>query len=276
MQLPVNAFKQALCTPGAPAQIGLWLALGDAGAAEICAGAGFDWLVVDGEHAPNTLTTMLAQLRALAAYPGVQPVARIAATGASGALAEVQLKQVLDLGFQTVLVPMVDSAAQAQALVRAVRYPLPQDDAEPGTAPGGVRGLAGARASRWGRIDGYARRANREICLLLQVETRAGLDALEAICAVDGVDGVFIGPADLSAALGRIGAPQAVQAQIDAAIGRIVACGKAAGILATDPALAEHYLRLGARFVAVGLDTQLLLRGCDLLAARFKPGPRAG
>ena len=262
MPMPINPFKQAL-RERRP-QIGLWMGLAHAYTAEICALAGFDWLVIDGEHAPNDLRSILSQLQTLAAYPASQPVTRIP-------VGETALiKQVLDLGAQTLLVPMVDTPEQAAELVRACRYP----QADGG---GGVRGMAGARASRWGVYEDYARRANEEVCLLVQVESRLGLQNLDAIAATPGVDGVFIGPADLSASMGHIGQPghPEVKAAIDEAIARILRAGKAPGILTLDPAMARHYLALGALFVAVGLDTQILLRHTSALAASFRPGAAA-
>ncbi len=262
MPIPINPFKQAL-RERRP-QIGLWMGLAHAYTAEICALAGFDWLVIDGEHAPNDLRTILSQLQTLAAYPASQAVTRIP-------VGETALiKQVLDLGAQTLLVPMVDTPEQAAELVRACRYP----QADGG---GGVRGMAGARASRWGVYEDYARRANEEVCLLVQVESRLGLQNLDAIAATPGVDGVFIGPADLSASMGHIGQPghPEVKAAIDDAIARILRAGKAPGILTLDPAMARHYLALGALFVAVGLDTQILLRHTSALAASFRPGAAA-
>lgn len=256
---PDNAFKTALAH--GPAQIGLWLGLADPYAAELCATSGFDWLLIDGEHAPNDLRSMLAALQAVAPYP-VQPVVRV--PEGSTAL----IKQVLDIGATTVLVPMVDSAEQAQALVRAMRYP-----------PQGVRGVGSglARSSRWNAYPHYLHEANDRVCLLVQVETVAGLAALDAIAAVEGVDGIFIGPADLSASMGYLGQPNhpEVRKAIDAAIAAIVRAGKAAGILCTDETLARHYLQLGARFVAVGVDTTLLATATRALAARFKTAEAA-
>jgi len=180
MHTPVNTFKQAL-RERRP-QIGLWMGLASDYTAEICALAGFDWLVIDGEHSPNDLNRILAQLKTLAAYPGSHAVARVP-------VGETALiKQYLDLGAQNILVPMVDTAEQAAQLVRAMRYP--QDDGQ-----GGVRGMAGARASRWGHYADYFKRANEEVCLIVQVETLEALKNLDAIAATPGVDGVFIGPA---------------------------------------------------------------------------------
>ncbi len=272
MQTPVNAFKQAM-SEGRP-QIGLWLGLANAYTAEICAGAGFDWLLLDGEHAPNGLTDVLAQLQATAAYPASHPIARVPfGHGEAGA---ALIKQYLDLGVQTLLVPMVDTPEQAAALARATRYP--QDDGQ-----GGIRGMAGARASRWGRYPQYAKEANEQVCLLVQAETRLALQHLDAIAATPGVHGVFIGPADLSASMGHVGNPghPEVQRAIEDAIARIRRAGKAAGILTSDEAQARHYIELGALFVAVGLDTQILARQTSALAARFKgaapaPAPVAG
>lgn len=261
MQLPINTFKQAL--QNKQAQIGLWLGLSDSYTTEICAGAGFDWLLVDGEHAPNDLRSILQQLQTIAGYPTSHPIARVPM--GHGKVGEMLIKQYLDLGVSTLLVPMVDTAGQAEALVRAVRYP--QNDGE-----GGIRGMAGARASRFGRYPDYAHEANAQICLLVQAETQTALNNLDAIASVEGVDGIFIGPADLSASLGHVNNPDhpAVQAAIEDAIARINKAGKAVGILTTDEALAKHYLAVGALFVAVGLDTHLLARHTSALAARFK------
>lgn len=262
MHTPHNLFKQAL--KDKRPQIGLWMGLASDYSAEICALAGFDWLVIDGEHAPNDLGSILAQLKTLAAYPGSHAVARVP-------VGETALiKQYLDLGAQNILVPMVDTPEQAAQLVRAMRYP--QNDGQ-----GGVRGMAGARASRWGHYTDYHQRANEEVCLLVQAETVQALKNLDAIAATPGVDGVFIGPADLSAAMGHVGNPghPEVQAVIEDAIARILKVGKAPGILTADRALAERYLQLGAVFVAVGLDTQILVRQTSDLAAHFKASVQA-
>ena len=262
MDMPINTFKQRLRS--GEAQIGLWLGLADAYCAELAANAGFDWLLIDGEHAPNDLRTMLGQLQALAPYP-CQPVIRPVIGDTA------LIKQVLDIGVQTLLVPMVESADQARELVRAMHYP-----------PLGVRGVGSAlaRASRWNSIPGYLDKADEQMCLLVQIESREGLANLDAIAAVDGVDGVFIGPADLSASMGFRGNPghPDVQAAIEDAIGRIRQAGKAAGILSADEKLARRYIELGAAFVAVGVDTTVLMRGLQTLAATFKdtPKPAAG
>ena len=251
-----NPFKQALAEKRP--QIGLWLGLADAYSAELCASAGFDWLLIDGEHAPNDLRSILAQLQAIAPYAS-HPIARVPI--GAGHVGTTLIKQYLDLGVQTLLVPMVDTPEQAADLVSAVRYP-----------PQGIRGMAGARASGWGRNPAYVHEANAQVCLLVQAETELSLRHLDAIAALEGVDGVFIGPADLSASMGYVGNPghPAVQAAIADAIARIVKAGKAAGILTPDETQAHRYLELGATFVAVGLDTNLLARTTSALAARFK------
>ncbi len=257
MQTPSNPFKQALADKRA--QIGFWVGLADSYSAEICAGAGFDWLLLDGEHAPNGLASVLQQAQAIAAYPGVNAIARVPL--GHGEAGTALIKQFLDLGVQTILVPMVDTAAQAEAIVRAMRYP-----------PGGIRGMGGARASRWGRYTDYPKSANEHVCLLVQAESREALANLDAIASVDGVDGIFIGPADLSASMGHVGNSDhpEVQAAIEDAFKRIAAAGKAPGILTPNEALARKYLELGALFVAVGLDTNMLARGTSALAAAFK------
>ena len=257
MQTPTNLFKKAL--QDKRPQIGLWMGLASDYTAEICALAGFDWLVIDGEHSPNDLNRILAQLKTLAAYPGSHAVTRVPVGDTA------LIKQYLDLGAQNILVPMVDTPEQAAQLVRAMRYP--QNDGQ-----GGVRGMAGARASRWGHYADYFKRANEEVCLLVQVESLEALKNLDAIAATPGVDGVFIGPADLSASMGHVGnaAHPEVQAAIEDAIARILKAGKAPGILTPDESLAQHYLSLGAVFVAVGLDTQILMKQTSALAARFK------
>lgn len=257
MDMPVNTFKQRL--KRGEAQIGLWLGLADAYCAELAANAGFDWLLIDGEHAPNDLRGMLGQLQAVAPYAS-QPIIR-PVIGDSALI-----KQVLDIGVQTLLVPMVESAAQARELVRAIYYP-----------PHGIRGVGSAlaRASRWNSIPGYLDKADEQMCLLVQIESREGLANLDAIAAVEGVDGVFIGPADLSASMGHRGNPghPEVQAAIEDAILRIQKAGKAAGILSADETLVRRYIELGAAFVAVGVDTTVLMRGLQSLAAKFKDAP---
>ena len=257
MQFPANTFKAAL-RRNEPL-IGLWLGLANPYSAEVVAGAGFDWLLIDGEHAPNTLTTTLAQLQAIAAYPS-QPVVRVPCNDT------VLIKQALDIGAQTLLVPMVQNAEEARAAVAATRYP-----------PQGVRGVGSAlaRASRWNRVPEYLQRANGEIAVLVQAETREALANLAEISAVDGVDGVFIGPADLAADFGHLGNPghPDVQLAIEAGLKTIRAAGKGAGILSADEAATRRYLSAGATFVAVGVDATLLARSTEQLVARFKRVP---
>lgn len=256
MEIPLNTFKRALAND--EAQIGVWMGLANGYCAELTANAGFDWLLIDGEHAPNDLRTILEQIQAVAPYD-VAPVAR-PPVGDSALI-----KQYLDIGLQTLLIPMIDTAEQARDMVRATRYP-----------PAGIRGVGSAlaRASRWNSIPGYLDKADDEICLLVQVETLKGLENLDEIAAVDGVDGVFIGPADLSASLGHRGNPghPDVQLAIDEGIRRIRKAGKAAGILSADRGLARHYLEIGCTFVAVGVDTSLLMGALKSLAGEFKGG----
>jgi 4-hydroxy-2-oxoheptanedioate aldolase len=253
MELPQNAFKRAL-QAGKP-QIGLWSSLSSNYSVEVIAGAGFDWLLLDSEHSPNDLESLLTQLQAAAPYPTTS-IVRVPWNDM------VTIKRVLDIGAQALLVPYVSTAEEAKAAVSYTRYP-----------PKGVRGVAGTtRASRFGRVKDYAKRAHEEICLLVQVETQAALDNIEAICAVDGVDGVFIGPADLHASMGYVGeiANPKVKPLIDDAIRRIRKAGKAPGILTPNEADAKHWLECGALFVAVGADVGILARGAEALAARFK------
>ncbi|MBU2353863.1 MAG: 4-hydroxy-2-oxoheptanedioate aldolase [Gammaproteobacteria bacterium] len=265
MQTPVNPFKQAMAD--GQAQIGLWLGLADAYSAEIIAGTGYDWLLVDGEHAPNDVRTILHQLQAIASASHVlpagvrppHPIARVPVGNTA------LIKQYLDIGAQTLLVPMVDTAEQAQQLVRATRY-----------APEGVRGMGSAlaRSSRWQAYPQYVHEANQQMCLLVQAETVEALKNLDAIAATPGVDGVFIGPADLSASMGHRGNPghPDVQAAIHDGITRILRAGKAPGILATTEAQARQWLAAGALFVAVGVDTMLLAAAAQDLLARFRKG----
>jgi 4-hydroxy-2-oxoheptanedioate aldolase len=253
MELPKNDFKRALLA--GRQQVGLWVSLASAYSAEIVAGSGFDWLLIDTEHSPNEVDSTLAQLQAVAASP-VSAVVRPAWNDT------VLIKRHLDIGAQTLLVPYVQSEEEAAAAVAATRFP-----------PLGVRGVAGmTRATRFGRVADYAKRAHEEICVLVQIETRRGLDRLEAIARCEGVDGVFIGPADLAAGLGHPGDQQhpEVQSAIRDALARIAKCGKASGILATDDASARRYMQWGTIFTAVGLDAMILARETEKLAARFR------
>lgn len=255
MDLPINAFKHALAA-GKP-QIGLWSSLSSHLTVELIAGAGFDWILLDMEHAPNDLESIHTQLQAAAAYP-TQAVVRVPWNDM------VMLKRVLDVGAQTVLIPMIDTPEQAREAVSYTRYP-----------PKGVRGMGGTtRATRYGRIKDYPQVVERELCVLLQVETAQALDNLEAIAAVDGVDGIFIGPADLHASFGHAGEghhPE-VWPKIEDAMRRIRAAGKAPGFLTPVEADSRRILEVGGLFVAVGTDANLLMRGADALCARFKTG----
>jgi 4-hydroxy-2-oxoheptanedioate aldolase len=251
--LPHNAFRKAICE-GRP-QIGLWSSLSSHYTVEVIAGAGFDWLLLDTEHSPSDLESVLAQAQAAAPYP-VSTVARVPWNDM------VTIKRFLDIGIQSLLIPYVCSAQEAKDAVSYTRYP-----------PAGVRGVAGTtRATRFGRVKDYARRAHEEICVLVQVETKPALDQLEAICAVEGVDGVFIGPADLHASMGFPGETSHAQVVplIEEAMRRIRKCGKAPGVLTPVEADARRYLAAGALFCAVGADVGILARGAEALAQKFK------
>ncbi|MTV36020.1 HpcH/HpaI aldolase family protein [Duganella radicis] len=259
MEIPRNGFKRALLN--GDRQVGLFLGTASPYIADMVAGAGFDWLLIDGEHGPNDLHTILVQLQVLAAYP-VRPVVRVLDHDPA------RIKQLLDVGAQSLMAPMVENAQQAQALVRAMRYP-----------PQGMRGVgtAMARAAHWNAVGDYFTEVERELCLLVQIESVTGLKALEEIAAVPGVDGVFIGPSDLAASMGHLGNPghPDVKAAVADAIARVTAAGKAAGVFSADPAVAAAYGELGARFLLVGVDTLLLRQAAAALAARFTNGAGA-
>lgn len=246
-------FRDAL-NAGRPL-IGLWQALANAYTAEICAGAGYDWLLIDGEHAPNTPQTLLAQLQAVARF-SVEPIGRVPVGDPA------IIKQWLDIGFLTLLVPMVESAEQARILVDATRFP-----------PRGIRGVASAtsRASGFGAHADYLATAHEHTCLIVQIESRAGLEAIDEIAAVEGVDALFIGPGDLAASLGHLGNARHpdVQSAIDHALARIAAAGKSAGIFALDEADAAARIASGIGFVSVGTDIGLLSSGARGLRSRL-------
>ncbi|MDO9063510.1 MAG: aldolase/citrate lyase family protein [Microbacterium sp.] len=249
-------FRDALAR-GDRSLAGIWVCSGSPLVAEICAGAGLDWVLIDMEHSPNGLESVLAQLQAVAAYP-VTPVVRVPIGDV------VMIKQVLDLGAQSILVPMVSSKADAEAAVAAVRYP-----------PRGARGVGSAlaRSARWNRVDGYLTDADEHVSLFVQIETSAGVEAAAEIAAVDGVDGVFVGPSDLAASMGLLG--QQTHPDVVAAVLRafdaVRGVGKPVGVNAFDPAAADSYIAAGASFVLVGADVALLARGSEALAARFIP-----
>jgi 4-hydroxy-2-oxoheptanedioate aldolase len=265
MQTPVNTFKQSLAA--GQSLIGLWAALASPYSTELIAGIGFDWLLIDGEHAPNDVRSTLAQLQAVASAQQAfgdrrsHPVVRVPV--GTGDVGVALIKQYLDVGVQTLLVPMIDTPEQADLVVKATRY-----------APAGIRGMGSAlaRASRWQAHGRYVHEANEQVCVLVQAETVQAMSHLDAIAATPGVDGVFIGPADLSASMGHpgnAGHPD-VQAAIFDGIARIRAAGKAPGILATTEPLARQWLQAGAQFVAVGADTMLLAAGASSLLAQYK------
>jgi 4-hydroxy-2-oxoheptanedioate aldolase len=255
MDLPVNAFKRTLAERRH--QLGLWCSLPGAYAAEIVAGSGFDWLMFDTEHSPGDPITVLAQLQAAAPYP-VSCVVRPAANDT------VLIKRFLDIGAQTLLIPFVQDEEEAAAAVAAMRYP-----------PDGVRGVSSvSRATGFGRVADYGRKAAAELCLLVQVETVEAVERLEKIAAVPGVDGIFIGPGDLGASMGYVGQPghPAVKAMIEDIIRRLASCGMPSGILTPDTAFAARCIELGTSFTAVGMDAGILARGTEALARQFRAG----
>ena len=255
MDLPRNHFKHEIAA--GRQQIGFWCSLASHVSVEILAGSGFDWLLLDTEHSPNEIPMVLSQLQAVMEHR-VHPIVRPAWNDA------VLIKRFLDMGVQTLLLPVVNTAEEAAAAVAATRYP-----------PRGMRGFSGgSRSSRFGRVKDYHTRCEDEICVLVQVETQKGLDNLDAIVATEGVNGVFIGPGDLSAAIGYLGdqGNPHVQGVIVDMVKRIRKAGKAAGILTPDEALARKYIEAGTTFTAVGSDSGLLARQSEALARRFKDG----
>ncbi|MBN4053784.1 2-keto-3-deoxy-L-rhamnonate aldolase [Haliea sp. AH-315-K21] len=253
MEIPKNKFKAAL--QGDKRLFGIFLGIPNTSIAELCAGAGFDWLIIDGEHSPFDLQSIMAHLQAMAPYPVsaiVRPVEGQAAI----------IKQMLDIGAQSLLIPMVDTAEQAEQMVKACKYP-----------PQGIRGLgtAMARAAQWNRIPDYLHKANDEVCLIVQIETVTALENVDVISAVDGVDAVFIGPSDLSASMGYVGQqdhPEVVKA-VCQAIASIKAAGKAAGVLAVKKELIDKYTEAGAKFIGVGVDTAIFSNATKKLAAEY-------
>lgn len=241
---------------------GMWVCSGSPLVAEICAGAGLDWVLIDTEHAPNGLESVLAQLQAVAGYDAT-PVVRVASDDA------VLIKQTLDVGAQNLLVPMVSSAQQALAVVAATRYP-----------PEGVRGVGSAlaRSARWNRVDDYLARAGEHVSVFVQVETVEGVEAAGEIAAVEGVDGVFVGPSDLAASMGLLG--QQTHPDVTAAVLRafeaVQAAGKPVGVNAFDPDAARAYVEAGADFILVGADVAMLARGSEALAARWAVSDQQG
>lgn len=254
MPAPVNTLKHQL--QAGETLIGCWLGLAEPYLAEISATAGFDWLLIDGEHAPNDIRSMAAQLAVLEAS-GASSVVRLPDDDPA------RIKQALDIGAQTLLIPMVESASQAERIYRATRYP-----------PLGFRGVGSAlaRASKFAAIPDYLTTADDQICVLAQVESRAGLGALDAILAIDGIDGVFIGPSDLAADMGHIGRPAepAVKHAVLDALKRIRAAGKIAGVLSMDPAYIADCRSAGANFLGVGIDVTLFAGAMRAHAMKYK------
>jgi 4-hydroxy-2-oxoheptanedioate aldolase len=254
MDLHRNVFKRAIAQ--GKLQIGLWSSLCSNISAELLSYSGFDWLLLDAEHSPNDIQSLFSQLQAVAkgtATPIVRPPWND----------PVMVKRVLDIGAQSLLFPYVQNADEARQAVAATRYP-----------PKGIRGVSiGTRANSFGRVTDYLATADSELCVLVQVETKEAMAHLEEIAAVDGVDGVFIGPADLSASLGHLGNPQHpdVQKAIEDAARRLKAVGKPAGFLTGNEDEARRCIGWGYTFVAVGSDLGLLTRNADALAKRFKP-----
>jgi 4-hydroxy-2-oxoheptanedioate aldolase len=238
-------------------RFGLWLASGSGYVTEICAGSGIDWVLLDQEHAPNDLRTTLEQLQVLAGYPDVDVLVRPPSAD------PVFIKRLLDIGVQNVIVPMIDDPAAASKAVAATRYP-----------PDGIRGVGSAlaRASRWNRISDYLVTADASVSLTVQVETVAGLRHLGDIAEVDGVDAVFIGPADLAASMGKLGQPEHsdVVSAIEKALATVVGRGKRAGVNAFNEPVARRYVQVGASFVLVGADVALLARGAEELVKRYR------
>jgi 4-hydroxy-2-oxoheptanedioate aldolase len=253
MDMPRNLFKESLLA--GKLQIGLWCSLVSPIAMEIVGDSGFDWLMIDTEHSPAELPDVLACLQAL----GPRQSSAVVRPAWSD---PILVKRMLDIGAQTILLPYVQDAEDAQRAVASTRYP-----------PQGIRGVTGSgRASRYGRVKNYLRQAADELCVLVQAETRRSLEQLEAIATTPGIDGVFIGPSDLAASFEHIGEPHhpEVQAAIHDAVQRLQAVGKPAGILTTDESEARRYIDWGFRFVAVGTDIGLLARGADRLTQAFQ------
>lgn len=248
-----NRFKQALAK--GERQLGLWSGLVSPIAAEIVATTGFDWIVIDGEHAPNDIPSLLAQLYAMRGGTA-EPVFRVPWNDM------VIIKRALDTGARSLIVPFVQNAEEARKAVAAARYP-----------PLGVRGAASAmRAVDYGRMQGYHRNAHLDTCLLVQLETRAALKEIEAIAAVEGVDGMFIGPSDLAADMGHLGDPKHpdVQAAVAEGCKRIRSAGKSAGTLTANLDDAERFFEMGFNFTAAGVDAVILARGAEAIVSRFK------
>lgn len=254
MKMPRNPFKAALAS--SQPLYGIWAGLASGYGAEITASFGYDWMLIDGEHAPNSVPSILAQLQAVASY-ATAPIVR--AVGHDPVL----IKQLLDIGTQSLMIPMVETADQARALVQATRYP-----------PHGIRGVGGGltRATRWDAVADYINIAHHELCLIVQIESRRGVENVAEIAAVEGVDALFIGPADLSTGLGHIGNPShpQVQEKIRHAINATLAAGKVCGILAPAEEDARRYQSWGCQFIAVAIDISLMRQAAISNLARYR------
>lgn len=239
-------------------QYGIWNGIPHSYAAELCAGAGFDFVVIDAEHAPFEMGQILIQLQAMSRYPDCSPIVRIPNDN------PVLMKTLMDAGVQNFIVPMIESAQQAESMVQAVRYP-----------PRGIRGVGTAlsRAAQWNRVNDYFKLADDQMCLITQIESVRGVEALDDILKVEGVDVVFLGPADLAGSMGYLGEPghpEVIQTVNDC-LKRIQASDKAGGVLTSDKGLIKKYENLGVTMMGVGLDTILLSKATSALAAAYKP-----
>ena len=258
MPLRLNGtLRDALAGANGPLYGG-WICMGSPTSAEIMAGSGLDWVLVDMEHVPNGLESVVAQLHAVSGYT-TTPVVRVPSGDA------VVIKQVLDLGAQTILVPMVSTAEQARALAAAAQYP-----------PVGIRGVGSAlaRSARWNRVEGYLLDGAKHVSVFVQIETTEGVDNARAIAETPGIDGVFLGPSDLAASMGLLGQqthPDVVE-RVEQAFTDVLPTGKFIGVNAFVAEQARHYVEAGASFVLVGADVALLARGSEALAAQFASG----
>lgn len=251
---PERTFKDAVAAADRPLA-GMWVCSGSPLIAELCAGAGLDWILIDAEHSPNGIESVLAQLQAVHGYPVdvmVRPPLNDTAL----------IKQYLDVGVQNLLIPMVNNRSEALAAVAAVRYP-----------PQGVRGVGSAlaRASRWNRIPEYLERAADTVSVTVQIESTAAVEAVGEILTVDGVDAIFLGPSDLAASMGYLGQQEhaEVRAAVERCLGAARDAGKPAGVNAFNEATARAYMDAGASFVLVGADVAILARGTEALAATY-------
>jgi 4-hydroxy-2-oxoheptanedioate aldolase len=254
MELPVNRFKKTL--KEGKQQYGAWHTMGGGLQAEILVAAGYDWILIDSEHGVMEVADIVPALQALTGFPDCAPVVRVAENDAA------LIKRHLDQGAQTIMVPMINSAEEARAAVAAMRF-----------APQGVRGMNGVtRASRFGAIKDYVARAHEELCLIVQIESVAGMEALEEIAAVPEVDAIFIGPADLAADMGFPGntaAPEVEAAVLDCFV-RLDKVGMPAGILTLNDETLKRYIEAGSRFTALGIDGVWLLKIAREVLGRFR------